>query len=113
MGYALRKHHSCQKFVKTDGFELKFQAQPSPFTRHIGKCNICILNKKKYLKDQMSERSMVKSIGFDRFMTSEGTETLILVLTSKTGQSVTHNRHKIFSFGFFYQREDIFRHFIG
>ena len=56
---------------------------------------------------------MVKSIGFDRFMTSEGTETLIVALTSKTGQSVAHNRHKIFSFGFFYQREDIFRHFIG
>ena len=33
---------SCQKCVKTDGFELKylFPAQPSPFTRHNGKCNI-------------------------------------------------------------------------
>ena len=46
-------------------------------------------------------------------MTPEGTETLILAFTSKTGKSVAHNRHKIFSFGFFYQREDIFRHFIG
>ena len=46
-GYALRKHYSCQKFVKTDDFELKylFPAQPPPFARHNGKCNICILNK--------------------------------------------------------------------
>ena len=38
---------------------------------------------------------MVKSIGFDRFMASEGTETLILALTSKTGQSVVHTSHRI------------------
>ena len=24
MGYTLRKHYSCQKFVKTDGFEVKY-----------------------------------------------------------------------------------------
>ena len=46
-------------------------------------------------------------------MTPEGTETLILAFISKTGQPVAHDRHKIFSFVFFYQREDIFRHFIG
>ena len=47
MEIALRKHYSCQNIVKTDGFELKylFPAQPSPFTRHNEKCNICILNK--------------------------------------------------------------------
>ena len=39
---------------------------------------------------------MVKSIGFDRFMTSEGTETMILAFTSETGQSVAHTRHRIF-----------------
>ena len=39
---------------------------------------------------------MVKSIDFDRFITREGTDTLSLAITSKTGKS-----------------EDIFRHFIG
>ena len=56
---------------------------------------------------------MLKSVDLGRFMTPEGTETLFLVFISKTGQSVEHNKHKIFSFGFFYQREDIYRHFIG
>ena len=56
---------------------------------------------------------MVKSVDFYRFMTSEGTKTLILSFTSKTGQSVEHTRHRIFLFGFFGQREDTLRHFIG
>ena len=57
---------------------------------------------------------MVKSIVFDRFMTSEGIKTLILAFTSKTGQSVEHTRHGIFLlFGFFCQRADILRHFKG
>ena len=29
-------------------------------------------------------------------MTSEGTKTLIFTFTSKTGRSVSHNRHRIF-----------------
>ena len=33
-------------------------------------------------------------------MTSEGTGTLILVLTFKRGQSVAHNKHRIFLFVF-------------
>ena len=45
-------------------------------------------------------------------MTSEGTDTLILAVTSKTGQPVACDTHQIFLFGFFYQREDIFLHFI-
>ena len=47
MGFALRKHYSCQKFVKTDGFILiyLFLAKPSPFIMHKGKYNIYILNK--------------------------------------------------------------------
>ena len=56
---------------------------------------------------------MLKSIDFDRFMTSEGTGTLILAFTSKTGQPVARYTHQIFLFGFFYQREDIFMHFIS
>ena len=54
---------------------------------------------------------MLKSVDFGRFMTSEGTETLILAFTSKTGQSVAHDRQGIFLFGFFCQRMDTFRHF--
>ena len=34
-------------------------------------------------------------------MSSEGTETLILAFTSKTGQSVAHNINGIFLYGFF------------
>ena len=46
-------------------------------------------------------------------MTSEGTDALILAFTSETGQSVADYTHRIFLFGFFNQREDIFTHFIG
>ena len=49
----------------------------------------------------------------DRFMTSEGTDTLIFAFTSKTGQSVACYTHRFFLFGFFSQRGDIFTHFIG
>ena len=41
---------------------------------------------------------MLKSVDFGRFITSESTETLILAFTSKTGQSVAHNRHGFFIF---------------
>ena len=54
---------------------------------------------------------MVKSIDFDRLMTSEGTETL--AFTSKTGQSVAHTKHRIFQFRFFRQVKDTLKHFIG
>ena len=56
---------------------------------------------------------MLKSVDFGRFMPTEGTEMLLLALNPKTGQSVAHNRHKLFLFGIFCQRDDIFRHFIG
>ena len=36
----------------------------------------------------------------DRFMTAEGSDTLILPFTSKTGQSVAQNRQKIVYLGF-------------
>ena len=36
----------------------------------------------------------------DRFMRSEGSDTLILPFTSKTGQSVAQNRQRIFYLGF-------------
>ena len=92
----------AKKIVKTDAFKLNylFQAQSSPFTGHNGKCNICILNKEIKLFEGCfchiiascssfsGKHSMVKSTGFDRFMTSESRETLILAFTSKTGQSV-------------------------
>ena len=43
---------------------------------------------------------IVKSIDFDRFMTSDGSYTLILPSTSKVGQSVAQNRQNIFLFAF-------------
>ena len=46
-------------------------------------------------------------------MTSEGTDTLISAFTSITGQPVAHCTHQIILFGFFYQRMDIFMHFIS
>ena len=46
-------------------------------------------------------------------MTSEGTDALVLAFTSKTGQSVARYTHRIFLFGFFSQREDIYTHFIS
>ena len=56
---------------------------------------------------------MVKTNGFERFMTSECTKTLILAFISKTGQSVAHTRHKLFLNRFFYQIKDTLRHFTG
>ena len=46
-------------------------------------------------------------------MPSEGTETLILAFTLKTGQSVAQNRCTTFLFGLFYQRIDIYRNLIS
>ena len=126
MRSALVKHYSCQTFVKTDGYKLKylFPAQPSPFPRHNGKCIICSFNKEiklfegcfsiiplnLVLPSEMTKgrkHCVVKSINFDQFMTSEGTKTLILAFTSKTGQPVEHTRHRIYLFGFFCQTGDI------
>ena len=90
------------------------------------KWNICSFNKENYLKAgfchiiescsslKPSERTksrkhfVVKSIDFDRFMTSECTKTLILAFTSKTGQSAEHTRHRIVLFGFFSGRKRIY-----
>ena len=49
---------------------------------------------------QFHQLSLIDLWDFDRFMTSEGSDTLILPFTSKTGQSVAQNRQKIFLFGF-------------
>ena len=51
-------------------------------------------------------RFVLKSVDLGRFMTPEGTETLISAFTSKTGQSVAHNKNRIKLFGFYCQRED-------
>ena len=47
---------------------------------------------------------VLESIDFDRFMTSERTDALILAFISKTGQDVARYTHRIFLFGFFSQR---------
>ena len=54
-------------------------------------------------RNKRRNRFVLKSVDFGRFgrfMTLEGTETLILTFTSKTGQPVAHNRHIVFLFGF-------------
>ena len=59
---------------------------------------------------------MQLSIDFDRILTSEGTDTLILAYTSKTGQSVEHyidTDNFYFNFFCHCQKEELFWHFIG
>ena len=56
---------------------------------------------------------MLMSVDFGRLITPEVTERVILAFTSKTGQSVAHYRHIIFSFDFFCHRGDRLRHFVG
>ena len=46
---------------------------------------------------------------FDRFMTSEGTKTLILAFTANTGQSEEPTKHRIFLIIFFSFRERIYQ----
>ena len=48
----------------------------------------------------MDDKSESVCAIIDRFMTSEGTDTLILAFTSKTGQSVAHNSQNFFYFRF-------------
>ena len=88
-------------YVKTGGHIilkriLQFLAQSSPFPGMSSR-----------------DRFALNSFDFGRFITSEGTKTLILAFNSKTGQSVAHSRHGIFLFGFLCQRMGIFRHFIS
>ena len=54
-----------------------------------------------------------KSIDFEGLIALKGIKALILAFVSETGQLVTHNRHRIFSFGVLYQRPNIFMHFTG
>ena len=86
---------------------------PSNDSRHNGKCNICAFHKEIHAFEDWifvrlsslilasewttnRNKFVVKSTDFDRFMTSEGSYTLILPSTSKTGKSVAQNRQKIF-----------------
>ena len=81
--------------------------------RHNGKYNICAFGQEIQVFEDCRDRFVVKSIDFDRFIASESADTLILALTSKTGQSVAHNRRGIFLFRFCCQREDTFGHSIS
>ena len=101
MEFALRKTLFLQTFVKRDGFELNHLFPAQVFTRHNGKFNICMERRIQIIcrmifvisshlvlaleRTNRRKHFMVKSIDFDRLMTSEGTETLILAFTSKTG----------------------------
>ena len=86
---------------------------PSTDSLHIGKFNICAFHEEIHVLEDWifvslsslvlaseltanRHKFIVSSIDFDRFMTSEGSYTLILPFTSKTGQSVAQNKKKYF-----------------
>ena len=90
---------------------------PSTDSRHNGKCNICAFHEEFHAFEDWifvrlsslvlasewttnRNKFIVWSIDFDWFMTPEGSYTLILPVTYKTGKSVAQNRQKIFNFGF-------------
>ena len=83
---------------------------PSTDSRHNGKCNICAFHGKIHLFEDWifvrlsvlasewttnRNKFTILSNDFDRFMTSEGSYTLILPFYSKMGQSVAQNRQNI------------------
>ena len=51
---------------------------------------------------------VVKSIDFDQFMASEGTKTLILAFTAKTGKSVRAYQAQNIFIGIFFVKERIY-----
>ena len=86
---------------------------PTTYSRHNGKCNICAFHGEIHaFEDWISVRLsslvrasewttnrnmfMIKSNDFDRFMTSDGSYTLILPFYSETGQLVAQNSPKVF-----------------
>ena len=90
---------------------------PSTDSRHNGKCNICAFHGEIHAFEDWSfvrlsslvlasewttnrNKFIIKSIDFDRFMTSQGSYTLILPFYPKTGQSVAQNRRRFFNLGF-------------
>ena len=110
----------CLMYVKDAHIILKrifqYLAQPSLFPRHNGKYHINLYNQEIQVfkvffvpssnlvlateSSKSMDRFVLKSVGFCRFMTSEGTETLILAFTSKTGKSIAHNRQEYFYLDF-------------
>ena len=113
----------CQTYAKNrrpyrTQTSISIRGNPVTYSRHNGKCNISAFHEEiNTFKDWIFVRSssrflasewttnrrkfIVLSIDFDRFMTSESRDTLILPFTSKTGQSVAQNRQKNFLFGLY------------
>ena len=86
---------------------------PVTYSRHNGKCNFCAFHEEIHAfedwifvrlsslvlaSEWTTNRKKVYSLIIDRFMVSEGSNTLILPFTSKRGQSVAQNRQKFFFF---------------
>ena len=102
---------NARMHVKTDGRIIlkcifQFLPHPSHLPRHNGQYNICIFNQEIQVfgvyifvlssnlvlateRTKSMGRFALKSVDFGQFMSSEDTETLILALSSKTGQSDT------------------------
>ena len=116
---AAKKKHAvpiaCQKIRqnRSEKVLLQFPDQPSHILGSTENTTFVHLPKKsKYLKavffvissnivlasEWTTSRNqlVLQSIYFDRFMTSEGTDTLISAFTSKTGQSVARYTHRFF-----------------
>ena len=109
-----KKQHTvsnvCQKQTTiSNANSISILGTPVTYFRHNGKCNIRAFHEEIYAFEdwifvRLSSRFLasewttnrrtfiVLSIDFDRFMTSESRDTLILPFTSKTGQSVAQNR---------------------
>ena len=86
---------------------------PSTDSRHNRKCKICAFHEEIHAFEDWifvrlsslvlasewttnRNKFIVQSIDFDRFITSDGSYTLILPFTFKTGKSVAQNRQKFF-----------------
>ena len=66
-----------------------------------GSINIVFVDPSRLFLLQNGPRIEKSLLLIDLFMTSEGSDTLNLSITSKTGQSVAQNRQKICLFGFY------------
>ena len=99
----------CQKqMTMSNANSISILGIPVTYSRHKGKCNICAFHEEInafedwifvrlsscFLASEWTpnrRKFIVLSIDFDRFITSESRDTLILPFTSKTGQSVVQN----------------------
>ena len=109
----------CQKWTNISNTNsVSILGTPVTYSRHNGKCNICAFHEEinafeNWIFVRLSScflasewttnqrKFIFLSIDFDRFVTSESRDTLILPFISKTGQSAAQNRQRNFLFGLY------------